>query len=115
MSSWLACSNVSTMSAPGRIGWPGKWSSNTSSVAVTFLRISIARPGSTATRRSTKRNRMPPVATRAAGGPPPSGSGGEPRDGRELPRDVVAERADGEPVHHLFDGHGRMQVLDQVL
>src|SRR2546427_147835 len=57
MRSSAACPNASTISAPGRIGEPGKWSAKTSSVALTFFSVSMLRPGSTATMRSTKTKR----------------------------------------------------------
>src|SRR2546422_5342842 len=50
MRSSAAWPSVSTISAPGRMGKPGKWSAKTSSVALTFRSVSIERPGSTATR-----------------------------------------------------------------
>src|SRR3989454_12268693 len=104
MRSSAAWPSVSTISAPGRMGKPGKWSAKTSSVALTFRSVSIERPGSTATMRSTKTKR-----TRA-----PSGPRGEARAGGELADDVVAHRAHGEPAHHRLDRGGRVEALSEI-
>src|SRR3990172_12870500 len=88
------------MSAPGKIGKPGKWSSKTSSEALTFLRVSMARPGSTPTMRSIRTNRMRPMAGSGAG----RQAGGSP----QLPGQVLDQGPHGGGGQHPLppDGPG---------
>src|SRR3990172_3494727 len=94
------------MSAPGKIGKPGKWSSKTSSEALTFLRVSMARPGSTPTMRSIRTNRMRPMAGSGAG----RQAGGSP----QLPGQVLDQGPHGEAVQHLVHDDGRVEAFQEV-